>query len=86
MIPLAIYGVTNTYQWLQLREQLFNLRDFHRQKIQQDIIPYEYICKSWSGWATSWKKLIGDGRNQEDYLFLLRLTRYIKKSKSFHFK
>ena len=26
MNPLAIYDVSNTYQWLQLREQLLNLR------------------------------------------------------------
>ena len=57
MIPLAIYDILNTYHWLQLREQLFNLREFHQKKIQLDTIPYEYICKSWSVWATSCKKL-----------------------------
>ena len=81
MIPLAIYDVSNTYQWLQLREQLLNLRDFHQQKIQLDTIPCEYICKWWSGWVTSCKKFIGDGQNQEDYLFLLWLTSYINKVK-----
>ena len=75
MIPLAIYDILNTYHWLQLREQLFNLREFHQKKIQLDTIPYEYICKSWSVWATSCKKLIGDSQNQEHYLFLLWLTR-----------
>ena len=34
MIPLASYDAANTYQWMQLRGQLLNLRDFHRQKIQ----------------------------------------------------
>ena len=45
MILLAIYDTSNTYQWLQLREQPLNLRAFHQQKIQLDTIPYEYICE-----------------------------------------
>ena len=71
MIFLAIYDASNTYQWLQLREQPLNLKDFHQQKIKLDTIPCEYICKSCSGWATCCKKLIGYGQNQENYLFLL---------------
>ena len=42
MIPLAIYDVSNTYQWLKLREQLLKLRDLHQEKIQLDTIPYEH--------------------------------------------
>ena len=41
----------------------------HQQKIQLDSITYEYICKSWSGWGVSFKKL-RDGQNQENYLLL----------------
>ena len=49
MIFLAIYDASNTYEWLQLREQPLHMSDFHQQKIKLDTISCEYICKSCSG-------------------------------------
>ena len=66
MTPLAICDVSNTYQWQQLREQLLNLR---LPLTEKSAVYHSLrdICNSWIRWTTSCKKLIGDGKIQEDY-------------------